>query len=96
MLDQDMTVLGVSQYDFTTDEGDHLKGCKVICLSDVDQNKDFVGKDVIKLNAPYGIINKFRGAKLPGVFNLSLQMKTSGNKAVLSVVDVLAAAHATD
>ncbi len=85
----ELDVVAVTRYDIPTDDGrPNVRGTKIHYLGDSVKEHDALGRQVISINGPYELFDRFAAAAVPGKFKVSLGQKMSGKKAVLKALSV--------
>ncbi len=83
-LQAELEVLAVTRYDIPNDDGrPNVRGTKIHYLGDPYKSRDGLGRQVMSINGPYELFDRFAAAAVPGKFKLSLGQKMSGKKPIL-------------
>lgn len=86
-LQAELDVVCVTRYDIPNDDGrPNTRGTKIHYLGDVLQERDAKGRQIMSINGPYELYDKFQA--LPGKFKVSLGQKMSGKKPILRALAV--------
>lgn len=76
-------VIGKSRWDMTAENGDKVKGSKILVYDGKVSTEDKVGLFPTTFNLPYEEFDKFK--EVPGSYELVLSMKT-GSKGQFTVI----------
>lgn len=66
-------IIGAKRYDI-----DGNKMASIFVMQQAEQNDNTVGFEVMKLSAPYGVVDQLQKAKLPADYEILVRMKTAG------------------
>ncbi len=94
-IEKTMTIIGASQYDFKSDEGQHLQGCKLTAAVPADVTRgNKLGFDVIKVPADFEIFKLLgdKGVKFPTDLLCTVESRASGDKITDHIISVKAPA----
>lgn len=88
-LTMEARVLAVSRYDIPGENGrPAVRGTKIKYLGDKREDGTYLGFNIMEVNGPYELFERFSIDKLPGIYKINLGQKMSNKKPVLTAKDV--------
>ena len=88
LYEKKVDVLGVSKYDFTNDNGEVIRGCKLQVLS-TSNSDNVIGSVVDTLNVDFNFYEKFVYAKFPCKCNIKFSIPNLTRKPVIEDIILL-------
>lgn len=75
-------IIGAKRYDI-----DGNKMASIFVMQQAEQNDNTVGYEVMKVSAPYGVVDQLQKAKLPAEYEIMIKLKAAGGGKMAMVAE---------